>query len=272
MIAAQGVKVRLHRGEKIVLENRQFLGIMPLLPDDHKQDSETEGETRKLPRPDQGRSLEAVSDDFRRVLSADGTLDGDEDPLDHLREQFRSIEREAARAGYLYEQPIRLKTGGVEHDVVFDYGTGTVLKFTKPAKAAYVVNFDLGTPKMVPGMPLEYLERLMLQNEIFGDSLTFVGLGGDSNGRRIITRQNIVVGRAARWEEIIGLMVEELGFTKLRHNHGIGYDDSYAFVRDDAVVFDMRPANVFATEDGVIVPVDCIPVRLPPGKRRFFDK
>ena len=100
-MAAQGVKVRLHRGEKIVLENRQFLGIMPLLPDDHKQDSETEGETRKLPRPDQGRSLEAVSDDFRRVLSADGTLDGDEDPLDHLREQFRSIEREAARAGYL---------------------------------------------------------------------------------------------------------------------------------------------------------------------------
>ena len=97
-------------------------------------------------------------------------------------------------------------------------------------------------------------------------------MGGDKDGRRIITRQNIVVGRAARWEEIIGLMVEELGFTKLRHNHGIGYGDSYAFVRDDAVVFDMRPANVFATEDGVIVPVDCIPVRLPPGKRRFFDK
>jgi hypothetical protein len=23
---------------------------------------------------------------------------------------------------------------------------------------------------------------------------------------------------------------------------------------------------------GVIVPVDCIPVRLPPGKRGFFDK
>lgn len=27
-----------------------------------------------------------------------------------------------------------------------------------------------------------------------------------------------------------------------------------------------------ATEDGVIVPVDCIPVRLPPGKRDFFGK
>ena len=69
------------------------------------------------------------------------------------------------------------------------------------------------------------------------------------DSRRIITRQNIVVGRAARWEEIIRLMVEELGFTKLRHNHGIGYEDSYALVRDDAVVFDLRPANVFATGD-----------------------
>ena len=125
---------------------------------------------------------------------------------------------------------------------------------------------------MVPGTPLEYLERLILQNEIFGNTLSFVGLGGKPDSRRIITRQNIVVGRPARWEEIIGLMVEELGFTKLRHNHGIGYEDSYAFVRDDAVVFDTRPANVFATGDGVMVPVDCIPVRLPPGKRDFFDK
>jgi hypothetical protein len=34
----------------------------------------------------------------------------------------------------------------------------------------------------------------------------------------------------------------------------------------------MRPANVFVAGDDVMVPVDCIPVRLPPGKRDFFDK
>jgi hypothetical protein len=34
----------------------------------------------------------------------------------------------------------------------------------------------------------------------------------------------------------------------------------------------MRLANVFATADGVLVPVDSIPVRLPAGKRGFFDK
>jgi hypothetical protein len=156
--------------------------------------------------------------------------------------------------------------------VVFDYETSTILKFTKPGKAAYVVNFDLGTPRMVPAMPLEYMERLMLQNEIFRDNLRFVGIGGDDGARQIITRQNIVTGKPARWEDIIQLMVDDLGFIKLRHNHGIGYDDSYAFVSDDFAVFDMRPANVFVTESGVIVPVDCIPVRFPPGKREFFDK
>jgi Serine/Threonine/Tyrosine Kinase found in polyvalent proteins len=159
----------------------------------------------------------------------------------------------------------------VEHDVIFDHATGTVLKFTKPEKSAYAVNFELGTPKMTPATPLEYLERLEIQNEIFGDNLRFVGVATNDDGRRIITRQDLVTGRAARWEEIVRMM-NELGFTKLRHNHRIGYDDSYAFVRDDAVVFDMRPANVFVTDDGITVPVDSIPVRLPPGKRAFFDK
>jgi hypothetical protein len=115
------------------------------------------------------------------------------------------------------------------------------------------------------------LERLEIQNEIFGDNLRFVGVATADDGRRIVTRQDVVTGRPARWEEIVRMMTD-LGFTKLRHNHGVGYEDSYAFVRDDAAVFDMRPANVFVTEDGIIVPVDCIPVRLPPGKRAFFDK
>ncbi len=256
--------------EKNVLEKTRNSGMVPVLPNDSERIQPPENPS--LPQPGQDRSLVDARDDFRRVLSADGTLDGDEDSLDDLRKQFRSIEKEAARSGYLHEELIHLKIGGVEHDVVFDYESGTILKFTKPGKAAYVVSFDLGTPKMVPGMPLEYLERLVLQNEIFGESLSFVGIGGTQDKRRIITRQNIVVGRPARWEEIVRLMVEDLGFSKLRHNHGIGYDDSYAFVRDDAVVFDMRPANVFTTEEGLTIPVDCIPVRLPVGKRDFFYK
>lgn len=254
----------------MLLEKCRDSGIFSVLQNESERIQPAENSS--LPQPGQDRSLVDAHDDFRRVLSADGTLDGDEDSLDYLRDQFRSIEKEAARAGYLYEDLIHLKTGGVEHDVVFDYESGTVLKITKPGRAAYVVNFDLGTPKMVSGTPLGYLERLVLQTRIFGVNLIFVGLCGVEDGRRIITRQPIVVGKPARWEEIIRLMVEELGFKKLRHNHGIGYEDSYAFMREDAVVFDMRPANVFTADEGIVIPVDCIPVKLPPGKRDFFER
>lgn len=151
----------------MLAKSRNFC-MVPVLTDDSERIQPPENPS--LPQPGQDRSLVDARDDFRSVLSADGALDGDEDRLDHLREQFRSIEKEAARSGYLFEELIHLKIGGVEHDVVFDY------------------------------------------------------------------------------------------------------EDSYAFVRDDAVVFDTRPANVFATADGVMVPIDCIPVRLPPGKRDFFDK
>jgi len=62
------------------------------------------GENPSLPQPGQDRSLVDAHDDFRRVLRTDGTLDGDENSMDYLRDQFRSIEREAERAGYHYEE------------------------------------------------------------------------------------------------------------------------------------------------------------------------
>jgi hypothetical protein len=51
----------------------------------------------------QDRPIKAAIDDFRRILDADGTLDGDEG---------------------------RLRIGGVEHGILPDRDSGTVLKFT----------------------------------------------------------------------------------------------------------------------------------------------
>lgn len=77
---------------------------------------------------------------------------------------------------------------------------------------------------------------------------------------------------ARRLGSLFRLMVDDLGFEKLRHNFGIGYEDSYAFVRDDAAVFDLRPANVFATATGLLVAIDSIPVRLTPETRAMFAR
>lgn len=44
-----------------------------------------------------------------------------------------------------------------------------------------------------------------------------------------------------------------------------------AFIREDVAVFDLRPANVVHTIDGVIVPIDAIPVRLDENAMKILN-
>jgi hypothetical protein len=238
------------------------------LSNERHRNQEPEG--RKLPEPDQDRSLESAIAEFGGGLSPDGAGDGDEDPPDYA-ECFRSLEDKARELGVLYDRWQPVVEGGREHDLTYDESSGTYLKFTKPARAAYVVDFDLGYPRLAPALPLQYLKRQALHNAVFADTIRFIGVAGDPYFRRIVTRQPHIQGRAASWEQIIRLMVDELGFRKLRHNHGIGYEDSYGFVRDEIAVFDMRPANVILEDSGLIVPIDCIPVRLSDMTRKIFN-
>lgn len=125
-----------------------------------------------------------------------------------------------------------------------------------------MVAFDAGYPTMEPALPLEYFERLLLHNEVFEDTVCFVGIGGDRNRPRIITRQEDIAGDPASEAEIMELMERELGFRRLAARFALGYADSMAFARPGVAVFDLRPANVVRTADGLIVPIDTIPVKL----------
>jgi len=89
---------------------------------------------------------------------------------------------------------------------------------------------------------------------------------------RLVTRQVYVRGEASREREIIHLMVDVLGFSPLPQHLSVGYQSALAFIRDDVAVFDLRPANVVTTPDGIIVPIDAIPVRVDVAMRaRFVD-
>jgi hypothetical protein len=218
-------------------------------------------ETKRLPHPDRDRPLDEVIEDFGRRLRPSGP-DGEIDEWSIYDESFRRLVAWAEESGRFYEGLQALKEGGREHDLTFDSANASWLKFTKPSQAGYVVSFEFGSPSLEPGLPHEYLQRLHLQNEIFRDQITFVGIGGLRTQSTIITRQADVPGDPADESEIIEMMTAELGFSSLPAHLSVGYKDSLAFVRDDLAVFDLRPANVVRTPSGLIIPIDCIPVRL----------
>lgn len=218
-------------------------------------------EQSRLPFPHRNRPLVEAYHDLAGCIRPSGP-DGEIDEWSVYDESLRRLVQWAEQAGCFFENVQPLKEGGREHDLTFDEEGAFWLKFTKPAAAGYVVSFESGAPALEPALPLEYLERLILQNELFADTVSFVGVAGTRRQPRIVTRQPHLAGEGASREEIISLMVEELGFRLLPDRYSVGYVDSLAFLRDDLAVFDLRPANVVRTPDGLIAPIDSIPARL----------
>ncbi|GAA5121236.1 hypothetical protein JIN84_00440 [Luteolibacter yonseiensis] len=225
-------------------------------------------ETERLSEPDRDRPLCDACNELAGRLRPSGP-DGEIDEWSLYDESFRRLVEWAEGSGCFFEGLQPLKEGGREHDLTFIEESRTWLKFTKPAAAGYVVTFNFGAPALEPALPLEYLERLLLQNEIFADRVSFVGVAGERHRPRIVTRQPHIRGEDATPDEIVFLMAE-LGFQPLPARFSIGYADSLAFIREDVAVFDLRPANVVRTKEGLIVPIDAIPFRLTPEAREIL--
>lgn len=151
--------------------------------------------------------------------------------------------------------PLPERDGGREHDVRYDPETGLWWKYTKPNMAGYTVSWDAGVPFMHNAQPLEYLERMLLQNEIFGDDVRLAGIWNPAgHDWRIITTQPHVNGDAATLEELAKAF-EAVGFQVLPWQ-GIGYAGSLAVRKDGIDVWDVHPANVLISKDGLPVPFD----------------
>lgn len=226
-------------------------------------------EPTSLPHSDRDRPLGEACNDLAGSLRPSGA-DGQIDEWSVYDESFRRLVGWAGDNACLFEGLQPLIEGGREHDLTFIEESRTWLKFTKPAAAGYVVSFDFGAPMLEPALPLEYLERLQLQNEIFADRISFVGMAGERHRARIVTRQPHIRGEHATPNDIVSMMTTELGFRLLSRRFSVGYADSLAFVREDLAVFDLRPANVVRTHEGLIVPIDAIPCRLDDRARMIL--
>ena len=225
---------------------------------------------------------ESALHDFRRSLGTDG-----EDSPERrrpLRERYR-IERDAllewARSSGCVldggEYLSRVQDGGAEHAVFLDEERELVFKITRRFGLTAGTDFRIGkrtqkylaVPFVRQATPLEYLERIVLFNEVFGDDIRLVGVIAEPEPA-IVTTQPVIRGRDASPAEIVTFMAD-LGFAPL-DDVVVGRRDSASFFRaaDGVAVFDAHGENIIAAETG-IAPIDLFVIRASEDLRAFLE-
>ena len=130
-------------------------------------------------------------------------------------------------------------------------------------------------PDLAYAMPLEYLERLLLQNEVFGDVISLEGVAQETGGIVIVTSQPNITGNEVSGAHILNFMLGQW-FKPLRDLH-LGRSGAMAFYRDldEVAAFDGHPGNFVKDSEGRFLPIDLILVRaddaLQKALARFLD-
>lgn len=127
----------------------------------------------------------------------------------------------------------------------------------------------LGIPFVRQASPLEYLERIVLFNELFGDDIRVVGFIAEPEPA-IVTTQPVIRGRDASPMEITAFMAT-LGFAPLEEVI-VGRGDSASYFRaaDGVAAFDAHGENVIAGQDGV-APIDLFVIRANDDLHAFLS-
>ena len=94
--------------------------------------------------------------------------------------------------------------------------------------------------------PLEYLDRLLLANDIFGDDIALLGVLDAGSGMQVVTSQPTILGDPPEPEDIAAFMTA-LGFEVLpplvvRNSGAL----SFLRERDGIAAFDCHAGNFFS--------------------------
>ncbi|TLD72850.1 ABC transporter ATP-binding protein [Phragmitibacter flavus] len=208
----------------------------------HEQDSGTD------PRG----ALESAQSHLGRGQGANRQEPDSADRTRQLKNEFDSIVAWAKGAGRLipadrYQTP---EESGAEHRVYFDPEQSSAIKITNANRAG--MSYPDGEPHA--GLPAEYLERWRLHNLIFADDVTLEGVIQSPAGVALVVRQCWINGTVPEVWQIADFM-NELGFQATL------LQECYYRAADDLAVMDCHDGNFMLGDDGMVYPIDVIPLR-----------
>ena len=222
-------------------------------------------ETQQLLQAGTAGALADAEAFIRRSVCADGPVDGQGGDFGDSERQWAALIAWARSCGKILplDFPAPEREGGREHDVTLHEPSGRWIKFTKPAASGYTVSWGPdGVPFLHNALPLDYLQRLIWQNEAFGDDIHLVGLWEAQRHQwRIVTTQPGLQGTRATLDDLT-LAFTTAGFTLLPWR-GVGYEGSLAFRIEGFDIWDVHPANVLISPEGLPLPIDVIVTRSP---------
>jgi hypothetical protein len=222
-------------------------------------------ETQQLLQAGSASALADAAAFLCRRICPDGFADGQDGEFSAAERQWTALLEWSGSHGKILplEFPAPERVGGREHDVTLDEASGRWIKYTKPSASGYTVSWqEDGTPFLHNAGPLDYLRRLLWQNEIFGDDLHLVGLWqAQPHQWRIVTSQPGLQGGRATLDELAAAFVTA-GFTLLPWR-GLGYEGSLSLRCEGFDIWDAHPANVLLSPDGLPLPIDVIVTRSP---------
>ncbi|TSA34945.1 MAG: hypothetical protein D4R65_05480 [Verrucomicrobiaceae bacterium] len=203
-------------------------------------------------------ALESAIQAIERSLRADGAGDGGIPDGELSGFAWRALFRWAERENRVSSPEITPeRQGGREHDLTFLPEERRWRKFTKQDGCGFTVDFMSDNPLLLPGTPLQYLKRLLLQNTFWGDDTQLVGVQVQTPGARIITTQPDVKGEAPLPDVLHDYLCREFGFRRL-NNTPMGYYKSLSYLQGHFAMFDVHPANFVQVASGQILPIDVI--------------
>ena len=201
-------------------------------------------------------ALESAICHLRSGEGTGGSSPGSQSRESQCQVQLRALAAWAKSASKLipgdrFQEPTAL---GAEHRVFHDQPTGCAMKVTNLGKCG--MHYESGEP--VPATPLEYLTRWHLQNEIFGDTAEFEGVMETPMGWSLVMSQRWVTGDVPT-ENDVSEMMKGLGFETT------ALAESFYRAEDDIAVMDCHDGNFVKLDDGMVLPIDVIPLHPDTG-------